>query len=139
MTTSRAPSHRPDAGISLIETVVSITVLALALTGIGPMMLTTARSSNAVPLVAQRSAAMAATARRYSVLSYDQLVPGTTCRTVSAEPFPHSTCTTITAVSATFVRIRVVVTPNTTPAIRPDTVVIERANLVAAYNPFNTP
>ena len=138
MSTSRPAVRRPDAGISLIETMVALTVLSLTLMGVGPMMLTTARGSTVAGLVAERNMTMAAVARRYGVLTYSQLAAGTTCQTVSAPPFPNTTCTTITTVSSSLSRITIVVTPATTPTIKADTVMIDRANLVA-YNPLNNP
>ena len=125
-------------GFTLIELLVSLTVLALALVGIAPMMLKVAHRTTDISRTAYRNAAVTAAARRQSLLSWTQLTAGTSCDTITAPPLPNKTCTTVSTVSSNLKRVTIVVKPDSTLGLRPDTLVVDRSNL-AFYNPMNYP
>jgi len=118
---------------------VAVTVLALGVTGLAPLMVSQARRSVETSRVALRNAAMASVSRRLAVTGYTTLVAGTTCRSYSNATFPYAACYTVSTVSTTVKRVTVVVTPAVTPTVKPDTVSFNRLNPAAAYNPLNYP
>jgi prepilin-type N-terminal cleavage/methylation domain-containing protein len=135
----RRPSRAARHGFTLIETMVAVTVLALGVTGLAPLMVSQARRSVETSRVALRNAAMASTTRRLAVRGYANLVAGTTCTTVSQGTFPYSSCYTVSVVNSKLKQITVVVTPNVLPTLKPDTVVLQRMSTLTAYNPLNYP
>jgi len=126
-------------GFTLIETMVAVTVLALGVTGLAPLMVSQARRSVETSRVALRNAAVASVTRRLAVRGYANLVAGTTCTTVSQGTFPYSSCYTVSVVNAKLKQITVIVTPAVQPTLKPDTVVFKRMSSLTAYNPLNYP
>ncbi len=131
-----ATRSRHEAGISLVEVLVSMTVLALALVSLAPLMLTVQRRSQANNNVAFRNAVVANRARRLSAISFSTMSPGTTCDSTTAQPFPYHACTTIVRDSTNRNTLTVIVTPDVYPTLKADTITFDRANIVV-YNPMN--
>jgi hypothetical protein len=73
--------------------------------------------------------------RLLGTVAFDSLSPGTHCQSVTAQPFPNTTCWTVSALSATLRRVRVVTTPGVVPTVPPDSVVFDRLQL--GFNPLN--
>ena len=67
-----------------------------------------------------------------------KLAPGSTCQSTTTGRFPNTTCWTIDSLSPKLRQVRIVVTPQVKPTLRPDTVVLLRV-IDVPINPLNTP
>jgi len=133
----RAPRLR--RGFTLIETMVGVTLMALALTGLAPLMVSTAKRTGQTPKIAIRNALVAEDARRLSVTAYSSLPPGTTCTQSTDASLPNTECITVSQVNSNLKLVSIVMTPATGSLINPDTVLIERVNPALDYNPLAIP
>jgi prepilin-type N-terminal cleavage/methylation domain-containing protein len=124
-------------GFTLIEVLVSMTILAIGILMLGGLLTRSSRTAEAASAVSYRTTLMDTQASRYDALPFDQLVAGTTCTTVSGAPLPHTLCTTITTVSAKLKRVKVKITP-TAYLVAADSVEFERS-LSGNGSPLNTP
>ena len=126
------------AGFTLIEVLVSITILSVASLALGSMLVRSTRAAGATSSAAYQTAAMAGVVARLDVLPYDALIAGTTCVTVTAAEFPHTECTTINNVSSKVKLITVVVTPSNNTLMQPVTTTFRRT-ISGNGNPLKTP
>jgi prepilin-type N-terminal cleavage/methylation domain-containing protein len=110
MTPQMRMSH-PTGGFSLVEVLVSMTILSVASLAMGTLLIRATRAAGATSSAAHQTAAMSGAVARLDVLPFDALVAGTTCVTLTAVEFPHTECTTILNVSAKIKQVTVVVTP----------------------------
>jgi prepilin-type N-terminal cleavage/methylation domain-containing protein len=135
----RAPQQRAlgSRGFTLIEVLVSMTILAIGILVMGGLLTRSARTAEAASAVSYRTTLMDTQASRYDALPFDQLVAGTTCTTVTGAPLPHTLCTTITTVSAKVKRVKVKITP-TAYLVAADSVEFERS-VSGNGSPLNTP
>ena len=124
-------------GFSLVEVMVSMTLIAVALSALVGPTYQFAQRSTALGAATQRAAIVAEQVHRLSVLPFDSLPSRAGCLGASNAALPHVRCVTVTAVTATRLQVAVVVTP-ANPAFRPDSVVFDRVR-AAASNPFSTP
>jgi prepilin-type N-terminal cleavage/methylation domain-containing protein len=129
---------RGSHGFTLIEVMVSITILAIGVLVLGGLLTRSARTAEAASAVSYQTGFMATEAARYSALPFDQLVAGTTCATVTAAPLPHTICTTITNLSAKVRQVKVKVTPTGNYLVAADSVEFERS-ISGNGTPLNTP
>jgi len=139
MPSRRRPRARLRRGFTLIETMVAVTVLAIGVTGLAPLMVSQSRRSAETSRVALRNAVMASTTRRLAVTGWNTLVAGTTCKTVTQGTFPYSACYTVSVVNSKLKQVTVIVTPAVQPTLKPDTVIFNRITSLTAYNPLNYP
>jgi prepilin-type N-terminal cleavage/methylation domain-containing protein len=117
---------RGATGFTLIEVMISITILAVGVMLMSGLLLRSSRAAEAASAVSYQTAAMAAEMNRYDALPFTQLAAGTTCTAVAAHPLPHQLCVIITDVSANRRQVKIRVTP-TDPSIRADSVEFERS------------
>lgn len=127
---------RLRSGFTLIEVMVSVTVMAFGILMLGTLMLRSSRSAEAASSASYQTAIMAAEIGRYDAVPFSQLVAGTTCTTSTAAPLPNTLCTTVTTLSAKVKQVKVKVTP-TLSSIPADSVMFERSISGFASNPFN--
>jgi prepilin-type N-terminal cleavage/methylation domain-containing protein len=137
--TARTQSARPAAGFTLIEILVSITILAVGILALGTLMARGARSAGAASAVSYQTTILAAEAARLDAIPFTLLAAGTTCDTVAATQLPRIRCATITNINPKLRRVSVVVTPTDNPLLQPDSVVFERSISGSASPPLNTP
>jgi prepilin-type N-terminal cleavage/methylation domain-containing protein len=140
MPRSRASGGSPArrAGFTLIEVMVSVTIVAIGLLVMGRLLVRSARQAEAASAGSYQTAALAAQLGMYDAIPFDQLAAGTVCDTVTAHPFPRIRCMTVTNVSAKIRKVSVVVTPTDNPLLSPDSVVVERS-ISGSGNPLNGP
>ena len=112
-------------GVSLVETLVAITLMAVVLSGLGGMAFTASRQTVTLTATNLRQGILSREVNRLVAWPYDQLAGTAGCTTVSAGPFPHQRCVTVTAVNSTRSVVRVIVTPSQAGML-PDTVTLER-------------
>ncbi|MFL5401880.1 MAG: prepilin-type N-terminal cleavage/methylation domain-containing protein [Gemmatimonadales bacterium] len=133
------PRIRRTTGFTLIEVIVSITILAGGILILGGMLLRSSRTAEAASAVSYQTAAMMAEMARLDALPFTQLpAAGTVCTTVTAHPLPHDLCTTITVVSTKVRQVKVKVTPVGNPLLATDSVMFERS-ISGNGTPLNTP
>jgi prepilin-type N-terminal cleavage/methylation domain-containing protein len=131
----RANSRR--GGFTLIEVMVTMTIISIGILVLGGMLLRSSRAAEAASAASYQTAAMTTLASRLDALPFDQLAAGTTCDTVAGPPLPRIRCAVITTVSAKVKRVTVRVTP-TGPSLQADSVVFERS-ISGNGTPLNTP
>jgi prepilin-type N-terminal cleavage/methylation domain-containing protein len=127
-----------QGGFTLVEVLVSITILSVASLSLGTLLFKAARQANATSTASYQTATMAGAAGRFDALPFDSLAAGTTCVTLTAAPFPNTQCTTINNVSAKVKTVIIVVSPSGNALMRPDTTIITRTRSVNG-NPLKTP
>jgi prepilin-type N-terminal cleavage/methylation domain-containing protein len=134
-----APIHAGNrGGFTLVEVLVSITILSVASLSLGTLLFKAARQANATSTASYQTATMAGAAGRFDAMPFDLLTAGTTCVTLTTAPFPNTQCTTINNVSAKVKTIIIVVTPSGNALMHPDTTIITRTKSVNS-NPLKTP
>jgi prepilin-type N-terminal cleavage/methylation domain-containing protein len=129
---------RQARGFTLIEVMVSLTIVAVGVLALGGLFIRSIRTAEAASAVSLQTATLATEAGRLDAVPFDLLVAGTTCQTVTAMPFPHTQCTTITNLSAKLREVKVVVTPTGQPPLPADSVRFERS-ISGNGTPLNTP
>ena len=129
----------PNAGFTLVEVLVSITILAVGVLALGRLMANAARTGNAAAAVSYQTTVLAAVAARFDAIPFDQLAAGTTCDTIATPPLPRIRCATIASINPKLRRVSVVVTPTDNPLLQPDSVVFERSISGSATPPLSTP
>ena len=127
------------AGFTLVEVLISITILAIGVLALGRLMARSARTANAASSVSYQTTVMAAEAARFDAIPFTQLAAGTTCDTVAGPPLPRIRCVTITNINTKLRRVSVVLTPTNNPLLLPDSLVFERSISGFASPPLSTP
>jgi prepilin-type N-terminal cleavage/methylation domain-containing protein len=122
-------------GFTLIEVMVSMTILAVGMMLLGPLFTRSAQTAEAASASSYQPAVMATQAARFDAIPFDQLALGTVCTTVTTMPLPHTQCVTVTTITPKRRRVSIVVTPTGSPA---DSVVFERS-ISGNGTPLNTP
>jgi prepilin-type N-terminal cleavage/methylation domain-containing protein len=136
MTSQEHPAQR-TGGFTLVEVMVSMTLLSIASLAIVPMLMRTARLASATGNAAYQTATMSGEVAKADALPFDLLTPGTTCVTVTTPPFPHTRCTTVNSVSAKTKEITVVITPSGNSLLHPITTTVTRT-ISGNGNPLKT-
>ncbi len=129
-------TSRTDRGFSLVEVVVSLTLLAVTLASLARPTYSYARKVVALSADDARNAIIAQQLNRLSVLPFDSLPSRAGCQTLPAAPYSHVRCITVTNTSASQRHVVMIITP-TNAAFHADTAVIDRTKPSAA-NPFST-
>jgi prepilin-type N-terminal cleavage/methylation domain-containing protein len=118
---------RGQAGFALVEVMIAMVVTAVAVLGLGVVMVRMARTATASSGSVYRSAATGAEVSRLSALPFDSLAtlaPG--CVTVNEPPQPYQRCTVINNISSRVHELIIVVTPSGNVLLKPDTVRLRR-------------
>jgi prepilin-type N-terminal cleavage/methylation domain-containing protein len=135
MTTSNAPAN--TAGFTLIEVMVSMTLLSVASLALGTMLFRATRQAGAASAASQQTASLSGEVSRLGAIPFDLLVPGTTCVTESG-PELATRCSTINSTSPKVKQVTVVVTPSDNPLLQPITTTFTRT-ISGNGNPLKTP
>ncbi len=124
--TSRKQRAR-QAGFTLIEILVSVTILSVGILALGTLMGRGAKSAGAAAALSYQTTVIGAEAARYDAIPFTLLAAGTACDTVAGPPLPRIRCATVTNINPKLRRVSVVVTPTDNPMLQPDSVVFERS------------
>jgi prepilin-type N-terminal cleavage/methylation domain-containing protein len=125
-------------GFTLVEVLISMSVLSLGIVALGTLLVRSSRQARAASDGMLQTAAMSAEVGRLGAMPFTLLVAGNTCVTVTAQPFPHSRCSTITVVNAKLKTVKVKITPTGTTTLSADSTMFERA-VSSTGTPLNTP
>jgi prepilin-type N-terminal cleavage/methylation domain-containing protein len=136
MSTRIASSNR---GFTLVEVLVSVTVLSLGLVLLGSLLIRSTRQATAASSVVYENAALTQAVSRLGAMPFAALAAGSTCTTVTTQPLPHQLCTTITSVNSKRKTVKVKITPTGNPLLQADSTMFERSISGNAAPPLLTP
>lgn len=128
-----------QSGISLVEIVVAMTLLAAVLTSLAGLSYQAARQANTIATTSYRQGVMMQEVNRLTALPFDALAAQAGCRTLTTGVFPHTRCITVSVTTTGILKeaaIGLIVTPSL-PGMVPDTVRLRRTKPPYA-NPLNT-
>jgi prepilin-type N-terminal cleavage/methylation domain-containing protein len=129
-----APGGR--AGFTLIEAMVTLSLLCFVVVVLGPLLVRVSRQSSSVTAGQYRTAAMVEVSSWAMTAPTNQLA--TACSLDSTTAFPHTTCSVLTDTLPGLRRVQLVVTPADSFITAPDTLILYRVN-TQFTNPFNSP
>lgn len=135
--TTQTVSTQKTGGFTLVEVMVSMTLLSVASLALGSLLFRAARQAGAASAAAYQTASLSGEVNRMGAVPFDLLAPGTTCST-EATPVPATRCTTINNVSSKIKQVTVVVTPSGNPLLQPITTSFTRT-ISGNGNPLKTP
>lgn len=117
----------PRKGFSLIEVIVSMVLLAIAVSSLATMMYSVSQSSMKVTGSAYRNGVLMHEVNRLIALPYDSLAVGTLSFSATSGAYPHTRTVTITEPAAKLKTVKVIVRPSN-PMYKPDTLKFTRTN-----------
>jgi prepilin-type N-terminal cleavage/methylation domain-containing protein len=136
--TTRRRRTRNTKGFTLVEVLVSMTLLSVASLALGSMLFRAARQANAASQGAYQTASLSGRVSQLQALPFDQLpAAGTSCVTLTT-PIAGTQCTTVNNVSAKVKQVTVVMTPSGNPLLHPITTSFTRTISGNASNPLKT-
>ena len=134
---SQRDSHR--RGFTLVEVLVTITLISTGILVLGGMLLRSARAAEAASAISYQTAAMASEVARLDALPFTALAAGTTCDTLAVAQLPRVRCSIVAVVSPKLTRVTVRVAAIGNPLIPADSIIFERSISGDAVPPLSTP
>lgn len=125
-----------QAGFTLVEIVVAMTLLALVLLGVARLNFALARRFYGLSGGAVRDGILAQQLNQFAAMPFDSLKAKAGTITVNKPPLPYTRKITVDSLSPKLRRVTIVVTP-LDPAVKADTMIIQRTK--PGNNPFNKP
>lgn len=117
----------PRSGVSLVETLVAITLMAVFLSGLGGLAFTASRQTVTLSANSLRHGAMTEEVNRMTYWPYDDLASTVGCEAIGAgTQLPYQRCIVVTQLSNKRSQVRIIVTP-AHASLAADTVMLERA------------
>ncbi len=114
------------SGVSLIEIMLALTIMATALLAIGGIMFQVARHAEQSMVATYRSAAVTSAAAWVQALPWDSLDTMAGCTSDTIGVFEYDQCLTVQTLSPRLKRATVAIQSTGRLTIRPDTVVVDR-------------
>jgi hypothetical protein len=133
---AHASAGRGESGISLIEIVMSLGILSGVLISLGALIFQVAKYSQRSAMAGYKSAAVSSAAAWAQTVPWDSMNAALGCANDSTGKLQYVRCTTVDAVSPQARTVRIVITPQTADAGRPDTVAITRNKPRRSYSPL---
>jgi prepilin-type N-terminal cleavage/methylation domain-containing protein len=126
----------PEAGVSLIEVVVALTILSVVLLALSGIMWQMGRHTRVSGLVGSRSAALESSASLAQSVRWDSLpaLPG--CATDSSGALVFTRCFEVQTLGPSLRQIRVIVTPTVATVMKAETLMVQRTR-PSALSPLN--
>lgn len=121
--------RKTQAGITLVEVMVALTILSVVLISLGGLMFHVARQTQMSAASTYRAAAVQRASAWVEGLPWDSLAPGgpaVGCLAGASGPMTYDRCVTIVNETAQMRRVMVVISPTGPLAVRPDTLVVLR-------------
>lgn len=135
----RSRTNGPRQGFTLVEILVSISILAVGMLLLGRLLVRSASTVETASWTSYQTAMMAAEANRLDAVPFTQLGAGTVCDTTFALPLPRIRCNTVANINAKLKQIKIRVIPIDSVRVRADSVMFERSISGPATPPLNTP
>lgn len=104
----------PPSGFSLVEILVSLSLISIALVGLVPLSARVIRASATATLLTQRSAALSGEVERVAATPFDSLHAGRVCTTTELPGFGYARCLNVQISSPGSLRVTVSVAPQDT-------------------------
>lgn len=123
-------------GVSLIEVMVALTLFGLIATVHTVATMRYGLRTRAAALGTARTTAVSTAVQLFSTLPRGEIANHDGCEDITAiANYPHERCVTVTAVTSTVSRLRIVITPDNT-VLKPDTVFVDRVtqNATKVFN-----
>jgi prepilin-type N-terminal cleavage/methylation domain-containing protein len=136
---ARSQRDRHRRGFTLVEVLVTITLISTGILVLGGMLLRSARAAEAASAISYQTAAMASEVARLDALPFTALAAGTTCDTLAVAQLPRVRCSIVAVVSPKLTRVTVRVAAIGNPLIPADSVIFERSISGDVVPPLNTP
>ncbi len=127
MSTLPDRAHLSEAGISLIEIMIALSILAVVLISLGGLMFQMARHTRQSAAVAYRSAAATSAATWIQGLPWDSIDGAVGCTADTSGLLTYDRCMSVYNVSATLKRATVAISPTGQLVVQPDSIVVERS------------
>ncbi len=127
MSTVPDGAYRSEAGISLIEIMMALGILAVVLISLGGLMFQMARHTRQSAAVAYRSAAATSAATWIQALAWESIDGTVGCTPDTSGLLLYDRCVTVYDVSSTRKRVTVAISSTGPLVVLPDSVVVERA------------
>lgn len=126
--TRAAPGHG-EAGVTLMEIVVALTILSAVLVSLGGLMFQVSVQTRRATTLSYLSAAAQEAQARVEGFPWDSLGSSSVigCTADTTGQLEYSRCTTISSLSPNLVHIQVVLTPTGFLTAPPETVTVDRA------------
>lgn len=121
-------------GVSIVEALVSITILGVSAIGLVGLSASAVRRGNQSAAAAYRNMVLSAEFARAVAVPAAALAPGSSCTTVTSGPMPFARCTRVANLTSRTQRIVVTVTAGTSAQLLPDSLVLVRARNVGALD-----
>ena len=139
MSQARSQRDYHRRGFTLVEVLVTITLISTGILVLGGMRLRSARAAGAASAISYQTAAMASEVARLDALPFTALAAGTTCDTLAVAQLPRIRCSIVAVVSPKVTRVTVRVTAIGNPLVPADSVIFERSISGPVVPPLNTP
>ena len=130
------PASAKAGGFTLVEVMVSMTLLSVGSLALASMLVRATRLAGAAAANSYQTAMVSAEVNRYDAAPFELLAAGTTCTTITS-PFQGTRCTTINSLSTKVKQVTVVVTPTGNPLLHPITTSFTRS-ISGNGNPLKT-
>ena len=133
-----ASVHGRESGFTLIEVMVTVTLISIGIMVLGAMLMNASRSAASASAVSYQTAEIASELSRLDAMPFDNLTAGTTCDTLATGQLPRIRCSTVATISAKVKRVTVTVTPTGSHAPAAQSLVMERSKS-GFGSPLSTP
>lgn len=123
------PHRTSEAGISLVEVMVALTILSVVLISLAGLMFHVARQTRMSAASTYRAAAVQRASAWVESLPWDSIAPGgpaVGCTAGLSGPMTYNRCVTIVDETPYMRRVNVVISPTGPLAVRPDTLEVLR-------------
>lgn len=135
----RSPQCGRRQGFTLVEILVSITVLALGMVLLGNVLAKSTGTSRSASTLSYQTAIIAAEANRLDAVPFAQLAAGTVCDTSTALPLPRIRCSTVAVINPKLKQLKIRVIPVDSLRLRADSLLFERGMSGPVVPPLSTP
>jgi prepilin-type N-terminal cleavage/methylation domain-containing protein len=124
---------RTEAGFSLVELLLAVTLLALLLVGVARLNFVLAQRFYKLSQTPARAGIIAQLLNQFEATPFDSLAAKAGTVTVNKPPLPYTRTVIVDSLSPTWRRVRIIITPVTT-VFKADTITLQRTK--PAANPF---